>query len=226
MIRNIFIFTASLMLLTSTFAMHEARSEAKHVIALQGGETLYIFEDGLMAKESKFGTPVYINAGETVQAMDGRKIEDVYKRQAEGLRQQSVAHLAFEAYQASLTVVKDNQNEVLATRQFMVQETQLHYNGMLKSVWDLLAEVNNQSQASIDAINAQRDALMAETDLQWVLQGGSPASFVSLGGASNSAPAAGLTAYHVAAQTGLSLQVTERVMIWLLKYHFICEIDN
>lgn len=110
---------------------------------------------------------------------------------AEGLRQQSVAHLAFEAYQASLTVVKDNQNEVLATRQFMVQETQLHYNGMLKSVWDLLAEVNNQSQASIDAINAQRDALMAETDLQWVLQGGSPASFVSLGGASNSAPAAG-----------------------------------
>ena len=40
------------------------------------------------------------------------------------------------------------------------------------------------------------------------------------------AEAAGLTAYHVAAQTGLSLQVTERVMIWLLKYHFICEIDN
>lgn len=75
MIRSIFIFTASLMLLTSTFAMHEARSEAKQVIALQGGETLYIFEDGLMAKESKFGTPVYLDAGESVQAMDGRKID-------------------------------------------------------------------------------------------------------------------------------------------------------
>ena len=110
---------------------------------------------------------------------------------AEGLRQQAAAQLAFEAYQASLAVAQGNQNEVLATRQFMVQETQLHYNGMLKSVWDLLNEANNQSQAAIDAINAQRDALIADTDLKWVLQGGLPVSFVSLGGASDSAPAAG-----------------------------------
>lgn len=74
MIRNITILTVSLTLLTSVFAMHAASSEAKQVIALQGGETLYVFEDGLMAKESKFGTPVYLNAGETVQAMDGQKI--------------------------------------------------------------------------------------------------------------------------------------------------------
>lgn len=109
---------------------------------------------------------------------------------AEGLRQQAAAQLAFEAYQASLAVAQGT-NEVLATRQFVVQETQLHYNGMLKSVWDLLTEANNQSQAAIDAINAQRDALIADTDLKWVLQGGLPISFVSLGGASASAPAAG-----------------------------------
>lgn len=75
MIQSILIFTTSFALLTSAFAMHEVRSEAKHVIALQGDETLYIFEDGLMAKESKFGAPIYLNAGETVQAMDGQKID-------------------------------------------------------------------------------------------------------------------------------------------------------
>lgn len=74
MIRNITIFAASLMLLTSTFAMDAAKSEAKQVIPLQGGETLYVFENGLMAKESKFGMPVYLNSGESVQAMDGQKI--------------------------------------------------------------------------------------------------------------------------------------------------------
>jgi outer membrane protein TolC len=58
----------------------------------------------------------------------------------------------------------------------------LHYNGMLKSVWDLLDEVRNQSQATVDAIGAQRDFWIAEADLQWVLQGGEPDSFVSAGG--------------------------------------------
>ena len=110
---------------------------------------------------------------------------------ADGQRQQALAQLAFEAHQASWALAQGSQNEVLATRQLMVQETQLHYNGMLKSVWDLLTEVNNQSQAAIDAINAHRDALLADTDLNWVLQGGTPDRLVVLGGSAGAAPAAG-----------------------------------
>jgi hypothetical protein len=110
---------------------------------------------------------------------------------AEGQRHQGVAQLAMDAYMASQAVAQANQQEVVATRRFVVEEVQLHYNGMLKSTWDLLAEVGKQSQAAIDAINAHRDALMAETDLNWVLQGGSPDSFVSLSGGGESAPAAG-----------------------------------
>lgn len=110
---------------------------------------------------------------------------------ADGQRQQALAQLAFEAQQASRAVAQGSQNEVLATRQLVVQETQLHYNGMLKSVWDLLTEVNNQSQAAIDAINAQRDALVADTDLNWVLQGGTPDGLVVLGGGAATTPAAG-----------------------------------
>ena len=74
MIRNISVLATALVVLTSAFAMDAVRSEAKQIIALQGGETLYVFEDGLMSKENKFGRPVYLNPGESVQTMDGQKI--------------------------------------------------------------------------------------------------------------------------------------------------------
>ena len=42
----------------------------------------------------------------------------------------------------------------------------------------------NQAAAEVDAIQAQRDFWLAEADLQWTLQGGSPTRFVSLSGGS------------------------------------------
>ena len=59
-------------------------------------------------------------------------------------------------------------------RQFISDETTLRYNGMLASVWDLLAEARASTQAVADAIDAQRDFWLAETDLQLALTGTSP----------------------------------------------------
>lgn len=110
---------------------------------------------------------------------------------AEGMRNQANIELALSAYQASHALAKGTRDEVLKVREFISEETILHYNGMLSSVWDLLDESRNQSQAVIDAIGAQRDFWIAEADLQWVLQGGEPDSFVSLGGGGEAAaPAA------------------------------------
>lgn len=106
------------------------------------------------------------------------------------VRAEANASLAQAAYEASHALVQA-QREVLKVRTFISEETVLHYNGMLKSVWDLLDETRKQSQAVIDVIGAQRDFWLAETDLQWVLQGGAPDSFVALGGAGETAaPAA------------------------------------
>lgn len=44
------------------------------VIALQNGETLYIFKDGLMTKESTFGNVSHLSKGEVVQTADGKSI--------------------------------------------------------------------------------------------------------------------------------------------------------
>lgn len=109
---------------------------------------------------------------------------------AEGMRSQALFRDALKAYQAAHALALDSSAVVLETRTFITEETVLHYNGMLKSVWDLLEEVRNQSQATLDAIGAQRDFWTAEADLQWVLQGGEPVGFVSLSGAGADTPQA------------------------------------
>jgi hypothetical protein len=81
-------------------------------------------------------------------------------------------------------------NDVLKLHQLVTEETVLHYNGMLKSTWDVLTDSQNQIQAATAAVNAQRDFVIAKIDLEWVLLGGEPTGFITLGGG-DAAPAAG-----------------------------------
>ncbi|MBE0589175.1 MAG: hypothetical protein IH617_14155 [Hydrogenophaga sp.] len=110
---------------------------------------------------------------------------------AERLRNRAHSMSATQAYAAAHALALDSRNVVLKEREYITEETVLHYNGMLKSVWDLLDETRNQAQATVDAIGAQRDFWIAETDLQWVMQGGSPDNFVSLGGGADAPKTAG-----------------------------------
>ena len=104
------------------------------------------------------------------------------------LRNQANAPLAFAAYQASLALARASQDELLPLRQYISEETVLHYNGMLKSTWDLLAEVQNQSQAQASALAARRDFELANIDLQSVLLGAELASPLALGAGGSEAP--------------------------------------
>ncbi|EPD41532.1 MULTISPECIES: CopK family periplasmic copper-binding protein [Delftia] len=72
--RKLTILILSLAALAPAFAMDAAQSEAQVVIALKNGETLYVFKDGLMAKEDKYGRAVHLKKGETVQTPDGKTI--------------------------------------------------------------------------------------------------------------------------------------------------------
>jgi len=56
------------------FAMHAARLEASRTVPLAAGETLYVFKNGLMAKESRLGRAVYLQPGEVLVSADGQKI--------------------------------------------------------------------------------------------------------------------------------------------------------
>lgn len=101
------------------------------------------------------------------------------------------AQLAYQAYQASHAVAVVTQHEIVPTHELIVEETQLHYSGMLKSTWELLSEVQNLAQARVALVAAQRDFAVALLDLNLALSGGEPDRLITLGGAAaDAAPAA------------------------------------
>lgn len=106
------------------------------------------------------------------------------------VRARSEVRAAWLTYRTALDLAHQQHSEVVPLRQFIAGETTLRYNGMLASVWDLLAEARNSTQAVANAIEAQRDFWLAETDLQLALTGTSPGALQGLtsGAASSTTP--------------------------------------
>jgi hypothetical protein len=166
----------------ATYAASQAQATLVRTLGLMG------LRDGFLLPDQLPEIPAQAMSEAAVQ----QRAEAIRKQLpvAERLRNRALAREALHACQAAHALAQDSQGELLKTRALITEETLLHYNGMLKSVWDLLDEVRQQSQATVEAIGAQRDFWIAEADLQWVLQGGEPDRFVVLGGAGAQAPAA------------------------------------
>ncbi|NEX63308.1 CopK family periplasmic copper-binding protein [Noviherbaspirillum galbum] len=61
-------------LVTQAFADHAIRGEIKQSYTLKDGSILYVFKNGKMAKENRYGNPVYLDKGEIVETAEGQKI--------------------------------------------------------------------------------------------------------------------------------------------------------
>lgn len=59
------------------FARDAALQEARQVIDLKDGSTLFVFKDGKMAREDKLGRVILLKSGEVLEAADGRKLTAV-----------------------------------------------------------------------------------------------------------------------------------------------------
>mgnify|MGYP003382031687 CR=1 FL=1 len=59
---------------TTAFAHDAARAEAKQVIELKDGSTLYVFKDGKMAMEDKVGRATRMEPGAVMETRDGQKV--------------------------------------------------------------------------------------------------------------------------------------------------------
>jgi len=60
---------------TAAFAHDAARAEAKQMIELKDGSTLYIFKDGKMAMEDRYGRATRMEIGAAIETKDGQKIK-------------------------------------------------------------------------------------------------------------------------------------------------------
>ena len=83
---------------------------------------------------------------------------------------------AYAAYRTAFDLAKHYRDEIVPLRKRISEENLLRYNGMLISIFDLLADARQQV-ASVNAyINALRDFWTAEAALQLAMTGKSPGS--------------------------------------------------
>ena len=81
---------------------------------------------------------------------------------------------AYSAYRSAYALARHYRDEVLPLRKRISEENLLRYNGMLASVFDLLADAREQIASVTAAVEALRDHWRAETQLQLAMTGRSP----------------------------------------------------
>ena len=74
MLKRVLMVVAMSAITATSFASDAARAEAKEVIELKDGSTLYIFKDGKMAMEDKLGRSTNMKKDTVMETKDGRKI--------------------------------------------------------------------------------------------------------------------------------------------------------
>ena len=79
---------------------------------------------------------------------------------------------AYAAYRTAWELARHYRDEVVPLRETISEEMLLNYNGMLVSVFELLADARGRVAAVIAAIEAQRDLWLAGAALQGALLGG------------------------------------------------------
>ena len=83
---------------------------------------------------------------------------------------------SYSAYRTAYDLARHYRDEVVPLRKRISDENLLRYNGMLASVFELLADSKDQITAVTGAVEALRDYWVAETNLQAALTGRSPGS--------------------------------------------------
>jgi len=92
---------------------------------------------------------------------------------------QSEVREAYQGYRNAYELARHYNTELVPLKKKVSDEMLLRYNGMLASVFELLADAREQVQAVNGAISAQRDFWIADTELRMALTG-KPTGFASL----------------------------------------------
>ncbi|MDA8520262.1 TolC family protein [Acidovorax sp. NCPPB 4044] len=107
--------------------------------------------------------------------------------QQTALQARAEVRMRWRGYRTAWELAQAQEQQVVPLRRLIRDETLLRYNGMLASVWELLAEARQSTQAVAEAIEARRDFWLAETDLQFALAVGSPGSAATVAAAPSTA---------------------------------------
>ena len=186
--------------LRSRLDVRSAVSESGYVADQMGFKTVMGYFDGLGL--SLTNSTTFDNAEQRQETRRGFEIElplpifdwggarnarskAMYLQSAARVREVAVkarseAREAYHGYRTAYDLATHYRDEVVPLRKFINDELVLRYNGMLASVWDVLADTRSQVMSINSAIEAQRDFWLAEADLQTTLTGTSAGGLAAM----------------------------------------------
>ena len=115
--------------------------------------------------------PIFDWGGARTAKAEALYMQAVARTQETAIRARSEVRQAYSAYRTSYDVARHYRDEIVPLRRRISDEMQLRYNGMLASVFELLADSRDQINGVNAAIEAQRDFWLADTDLQGAISG-------------------------------------------------------
>lgn len=106
-------------------------------------------------------------------------LQAVQRTAAVAVQARSEVRETYSTYRTAYDLARHYRDEVVPLRKRISDENLLRYNGMLVSVFELLADARDQVASVVGAVQAQRDFWLADTDLQTALTGPSPGAATS-----------------------------------------------
>jgi outer membrane protein TolC len=131
--------------------------------------------------EIELELPLFDFGSARVARAEATYMQSVNRTAQVAVNARSEVRESYSAYRTAYDLAKHYRDEVVPLRKRISDENLLRYNGMLASVFELLADSKDQISSVTGAIEALRDYWVAETNLQSALTGRSPGSARGMG---------------------------------------------
>ncbi|WP_211442116.1 TolC family protein [Collimonas humicola] len=115
--------------------------------------------------------PLFDWGGARVAKSEAIYMQAAHRLAETALNAQSQVRVSYADYQSAYDLARHYRDQVLPLRKRVSDEYLLRYNGMLSSVFELLADAREQANAVNAAIDAERDFWMADNAMQLALGG-------------------------------------------------------
>ena len=144
--------------------------------------------------EIELGIPIFDFGGARIARAERLYMQSVNRAAETAISARSEVRESYAAYRTAFDVARHYRDEIVPLRRRISEEVVLRYNGMLMSIFEVLADSREQVNAVNAYIEALRDFWIAESDLQMSMTGRSPGG--GGGGARMAAPAAAAGGGH------------------------------
>jgi len=141
--------------------------------------------------EVELSIPIFDFGGARTARAERLYMQAVKRAAESAIEARSEVREAYGAYRTAFDLARHYRDEIVPLRRRISEEMLLRYNGMLASVFELLADSREQVAAVNAYIEALRDFWLTESDLQMALTGRSPGAMRMTRTASPAAAASG-----------------------------------